>query len=97
MLSHEWIKMTMSSKYALANPFSPLSSWSTILWKVADAPCKPNGILQNWYNLNGVTKAVLGWSCLLTGTRQYPLVKSNALKHLALPTSSMMSSTCGIG
>ena len=56
---------------------------STILWNVAGAPCRPNGMRLK---PNGVVNAVFSWSHSATGTCQYPFIRSRVVIKGALPT-----------
>ena len=61
------------------------------------APWRPNGKTLNWCIPKGVLKGVSSLASGAMATCQYPVLRSNMVIYLALPTLCNRSSTLGIG
>ena len=90
------LKITKSSRYGAMCISRPTSSWSISCWNIAGAPCRPEGIMWNWYRPNPVVKAVFAQDYSATGTCQYPWGRFNVVTNSAWLRLLINSSILGM-
>lgn len=64
-------------------------------WKVAGAPCNPNGITVNWYSPDGVANAVFSLASLVKG--DLPVVNGGGIESSAQTIDEVVHPRHGVG